>query len=97
MEVEQPYENHNAGQILFGQDKMLYISWGDGGWMNDPARNGQNLKTFLGSMLRIDVDSPPDSGKAYKVPEDNPFMRISAVNRRLTLLGLEIPGDLVLI
>lgn len=73
MEVEQPYENHNAGQILFGQDKMLYIGWGDGGWMNDPAHNGQNPKTFLGSMLRIDVDSEPDKGKAYKVPEDNPF------------------------
>jgi glucose/arabinose dehydrogenase len=74
MEVEQPYENHNAGQILFGQDKMLYIGWGDGGWKDDPAHNGQNPKTFLGSMLRIDIDSEPDKGKAYKVPLDNPFI-----------------------
>ena len=73
MEVDQPYENHNAGQILFGPDKMLYIGWGDGGWMNDPAHNGQNPQTFLGSMLRIDVDGVTDKDKAYKVPEDNPF------------------------
>ncbi len=73
IELEQPYANHNAGQILFGQDKMLYIGWGDGGWKDDPAHNGQNPKTFLGSMLRIDVDSTPDKDKAYKVPEDNPF------------------------
>ncbi|HMW07328.1 MAG TPA: PQQ-dependent sugar dehydrogenase [Leptospiraceae bacterium] len=73
MEVEQPYENHNAGQILFGKDNMLYIGWGDGGWKDDPRKQGQNPKTFLGSMLRIDVDSTPDKDKAYKVPEDNPF------------------------
>lgn len=74
MEVEQPYENHNAGQILFGSDKMLYIGWGDGGWKDDPHHHGQNPKTFLGSMLRIDVDGAPDKDKAYKVPDDNPFV-----------------------
>lgn len=73
MEVEQPYGNHNAGQLAFGRDGKLYIGWGDGGWMADPKGNGQNPKTFLGSMLRIDVDSK-DPGKEYAVPKDNPFV-----------------------
>lgn len=91
MEVEQPYGNHNAGQILFGPDKMLYIPWGDGGWLNDPHRNGQNSKTFLGSMLRIDVDSKPDEGKNYKVPEDNPFIGDKCCNPEIFAYGLRNP------
>ncbi|WP_016755092.1 PQQ-dependent sugar dehydrogenase [Leptospira santarosai] len=74
MEVVQPYPNHNAGQLAFGPDRYLYVGWGDGGWMGDPKKNGQNPKTFLGSMLRIDVNST-ENGKGYKVPEDNPFVK----------------------
>ncbi|TGK00303.1 dehydrogenase [Leptospira langatensis] len=73
MEVKQPYGNHNAGQLAFGKDDKLYIAWGDGGWMGDPKGNGQNPSTFLGSVLRIDVNSK-DPGKEYSVPKDNPFL-----------------------
>lgn len=76
MEVIQPYPNHNAGQLAFGPDQYLYVGWGDGGWMGDPKKNGQNPKTFLGSMLRIDVNST-ENGKGYKVPQDNPFVKDS--------------------
>src|SRR5262249_32299279 len=69
-EVEQPYQNHDAGQIAFGPDGFLYVSLGDGGFRNDPQRNGQNLGTLLGSMLRIDVDR----SATYTVPPDNPFV-----------------------
>lgn len=72
MEVDQPYQNHNAGRLDFGPDGMLYIGWGDGGWRDDPEEHGQNPLTLLGSMLRIDVDKEED-GKAYSVPEDNPY------------------------
>ena len=73
MRVTQPYPNHNAGQLAFGPDGMLYIGWGDGGFKDDPKGHGQNPKTLLGSMLRVSVD-PDTSGKPYTVPSDNPFI-----------------------
>jgi len=68
--VEQPNGNHNAGQLLFGPDGMLYIPLGDGGSSGDPRGNGQNLDTLLGAILRIDVDG----GDPYAIPPDNPFV-----------------------
>jgi glucose/arabinose dehydrogenase len=72
LEVEQPYENHNGGQILFGSDGYLYISLGDGGSGGDPLNTAQDLKNLLGKLLRIDVDNKTE-GKNYSVPTDNPF------------------------
>lgn len=70
---EQPFANHNGGPIFFGNDGFLYIGLGDGGSGNDPYGNGQNLKTILGKLLRIDVDHPAN-GKPYGIPADNPFI-----------------------
>jgi glucose/arabinose dehydrogenase len=74
LEVEQPYQNHNAGQLAFGPDGYLYIGYGDGGFRDDPQGHGQNPKTWLGSMLRVDVNVAEGSEQAYRVPEDNPFV-----------------------
>lgn len=76
LQIDQPEANHNAGQIVFGPDGMLYIPLGDGGGANDTGRhhppqgNGQELSTLLGTILRIDVDA----GDPYSIPEDNPFV-----------------------
>ena len=72
-EVEHPFWNHNGGTIVFGPDGYLYIAVGDGGLADDPYGNGQNLKTLLGKILRIDVDHQ-DPGKKYAIPKDNPFV-----------------------
>lgn len=58
MRIDQPYYNHNWGQIAFGPDGYLYIGMGDGGWEGDPLQAGQDLSMHLGKMLRIDVDVP---------------------------------------
>lgn len=69
---EQPYSNHNGGQVSFGPDGYLYIAVGDGGSGGDPHDHGENPATLLGSILRIDVNKQED-GKQYGIPSDNPF------------------------
>jgi glucose/arabinose dehydrogenase len=73
MQIEQPYANHNGGELVFGPDGYLYIGSGDGGWEGDVLGAGQDLSTLLAKVLRIDVDtSTPD--RAYGIPKDNPFV-----------------------
>jgi len=69
----QPFGNHNGGWIGFGpNDGYLYIGTGDGGSSGDPQNNGQSIITFLGKILRIDIDNE-DPGLEYAIPVDNPF------------------------
>ncbi|MBY0372839.1 MAG: PQQ-dependent sugar dehydrogenase, partial [Bryobacteraceae bacterium] len=87
MRIEQPYYNHNGGQIEFGPDGYLYIGSGDGGWEGDPYGAGQDLTTWLGKMLRIDVDTFDDDTVSYKIPKDNPFAR-ARDERLMQLFGI---------
>jgi glucose/arabinose dehydrogenase len=56
--VEQPYPNHNGGQLQFGPDGLLYVGMGDGGSAGDPGNRAQNLHVRLGKLLRIDPSKP---------------------------------------
>jgi len=69
LRIGQPLSNHNGGQLQFGPDGYLYIGMGDGGGAGDPLDNAQNLRTRLGSLLRIDVKELP-----YTIPSTNPFV-----------------------
>ncbi len=71
LRFSQPYANHNGGKVLFGPDGYLYIATGDGGSGGDPQNNGQNQRSWLGKVLRIDVNST-EKGH-YGIPADNPF------------------------
>lgn len=87
---QQPYENHNGGNVMFGPDGMLYNGAGDGGSGNDPHNNGQSYGTFLGKFLRIDVDHR-DPGKAYAVPKDNPFVHRKGAYPEIWAIGMRNP------
>jgi glucose/arabinose dehydrogenase len=54
--IDQPYANHNGGQLAFGPDGYLYIGMGDGGSGGDPGNRAQNPAELLGKILRIDVE-----------------------------------------
>ena len=84
---KQPFPNHNGGMIEFGPDGFLYAAFGDGGSADDPYGNGQNLKTLLGAIIRIDVDKT--SGElAYSIPPDNPFVKNDEARDELWAVGL---------
>jgi glucose/arabinose dehydrogenase len=70
--VDQPFSNHNGGQLTFGTDEFLYIALGDGGGGGDPRGNAQDLQTVLGKILRIDVNTT-SGGRQYGIPSSNPF------------------------
>jgi glucose/arabinose dehydrogenase len=87
--VDQPFSNHNGGNLLFGPDGYLYIGLGDGGSGGDPNGNGQNLSTLLGKMLRI---SPrPAGSEPYGIPSDNPFVGREGARPEIWAYGLRNP------
>jgi glucose/arabinose dehydrogenase len=71
--IEQPFSNHNGGQLQLGPDGYLYIGMGDGGSAYDPACRAQKTDTLLGKMLRIDVDQNVATPPYYGIPASNPF------------------------
>jgi glucose/arabinose dehydrogenase len=84
---DQPFTNHNGGQVLFGPDGYLYITLGDGGSAGDPGGRGQSLADLLGSILRVD----PLDGGGYTVPPDNPFVSTAGARPEIWSYGLRNP------
>ena len=85
--------NHDGGTLAFGRDGYLYIVLGDGGAGGDPYDNGQALKTHLGKILRIDVDSKGEK-TAYAIPKDNPFVSTPNAKPEIYAYGLRNPWRL---
>jgi glucose/arabinose dehydrogenase len=87
--IEQPFPNHNGGDVVFGPDGMLYIGMGDGGAADDPLRHGQDPGSLLGKILRI--DPTPGNGKGYTVPADNPLVDAYGAAPEVWSLGVRNP------
>jgi glucose/arabinose dehydrogenase len=87
--VNQPYANHNGGQLLFGPDGYLYIALGDGGSGGDPNNYAQNRNILLGKILRIDVDAVNETG--YGIPPDNPFVNDESARNEIWAWGVRNP------
>lgn len=97
LEIEQPYGNHNGGDMHFGVDGYLYIGMGDGGDGRDPDDLARKTDNLLGKMLRIDVNgSSPGSAACglignYGVPASNPFVANSGACPEIWSYGLRNP------
>ncbi|HEX6838415.1 MAG TPA: PQQ-dependent sugar dehydrogenase, partial [Polyangia bacterium] len=85
--LDQPFSNHNGGNILFGPDGYLYFGLGDGGSANDPGNRSQDLTLWFGKMLRLDVDGQT----TYAIPPTNPFANSSTAKKEIYAYGLRNP------
>ena len=71
--VDDPFPNHNGGDLLFGPDGYLYAFFGDGGSGGDPLGSGQDRDSLLGKVMRLDIDHP-NGNVLYSSPAGNPFV-----------------------
>jgi glucose/arabinose dehydrogenase len=88
--AEKPQGNHDGGCIQFGPDGYLYITFGDGGGQGDKhgeIGNGQNMNTWLGKILRVDVNTK----SGFTVPKDNPFVGRKDVKPEIWAYGFRNP------
>lgn len=83
----QPWNVHKGGDLFFGTDGYLYVPFGDGGLSTSRQDNGQSLDTWLGKILRIDVDG----GDPYRVPPDNPFVATPNALPEIWAMGFRNP------
>jgi len=85
--VPQPHEYHQGGSLAFGPDGYLWAGFGDGGFIGDPTRNGQDRSNLLGTIVRIDVDA----AAPYAIPPDNPFVDTPGARGEIWSYGLRNP------
>ena len=88
--AHQVFTNHYGGLVAFGPDGYLYLGTGDGGGAGDPQRNGQNLASLLGKLLRLDVNNATAT-RRYEIPPSNPFVGMSSRRGEIWASGLRNP------
>jgi glucose/arabinose dehydrogenase len=89
LQIDQPFPNHNGGDLHVTPDGRLWITSGDGGSGGDPQNNGQDTTDLLGAILRI--DPRPGGGLAYSIPPDNPFASRQGFRGEIWDYGLRNP------
>lgn len=99
MRVQQPYGNHNGGQIAFdptatrgGEDfGLMYVGNADGGSGGDPQGMAQDLGSAFGKILRIDPLGTDAGNGRYAVPASNPFVGQAGVLPEIWAYGVRNP------
>ncbi|MSR19558.1 MAG: hypothetical protein EXR91_01065 [Gemmatimonadetes bacterium] len=99
MRLQQPYPNHNAGQLSFHPTAApgspdfgkLYVGVADGGSGGDPHNMAQNLGSIFGKILRIDPLASNSRNGKYGIPADNPFVSRSGALGEIYAYGVRNP------
>ena len=102
MRIEQPYADHNGGQIAFNPAAspgasdfgLLYLGVGDGGKKGDPLELSRDLGKVYGKILRIDPLGTNSANGRYGVPGDNPFVGTAGALGEIYAYGLRNPQNL---
>lgn len=102
MRFEQPYGNHNGGEIAFNplaapgdpDYGLLYVGSADGGSGGDPHDMARDRASAFGKVLRIDPLGSNGTGGEYGVPADNPFSDAPDMLGEVYLLGVRNPQHL---
>jgi glucose/arabinose dehydrogenase len=71
--IDQPFSNHNGGQLAFGPDGRLWVGMGDGGGGGDPMNVAQNMRSRLGKLLTLNVDAQPPGVRIAALGLRNPW------------------------
>lgn len=59
--LEQPYRNHNGGDLILSPDgRYLFVFNGDGGSADDPDRFALDPSSELGKIVRLDLEASGD-------------------------------------
>lgn len=99
MRFQQPYGNHNGGQIAFdplverGSDDygLLYVGVADGGSGGDPQDLSQDLANGFGKILRVDPLGSGSANGEYGIPPSNPFVGQAGVLPEIWAYGVRNP------
>lgn len=86
LRVKRDQTFHNGGKIAFGPDGYLYLALGDMSPQGDPNNNAQDLSTWRGKILRIDINGDP-----YSIPADNPFVNTRGARPEIWAYGFRNP------
>jgi glucose/arabinose dehydrogenase len=70
---DDPYPNHNGGDLVFGPDGFMYVGMGDGGSGGDPENRAQNMQSLFGKMMRFDVRRPGSAPTIVALGLRNPW------------------------
>ncbi len=76
-----------GGLVAFGPDGKLYFAFGDSDHGGGPLSLAQDSGSWIGKMLRIDVDG----ATPYAIPPDNPYVNRPGWRKEIWQLGLRNP------
>lgn len=72
--VDQPYRNHNGGDLMVMPDgRSLLVFNGDGGSADDPDRKALDPTSDLGKIIQVDISSTEPTSRLWARGLRNPW------------------------